>query len=480
MKKFKPVIFTSLICAVLFSLVTILISHLDWPFIPYLIMAGLFMVWVQPEKVSYKFLDKLLAGSLIFGFLMTALIFLRMYLMSRLVYASPLPFNLLWDSDTVVLALVYAFLSFLGGLLGIFFKGLYLLYQTKLDWVIVILGSLLTTLSSLAVFKVKIGGTIMSGYYGLPYSYFTYQIKDVLDGFAIDKLIFSPGSLYHYIVFDYLLYLALFLVVYFGAVQVNKRLTSWKINATYLLFGLSLFLITVFISFLPIKQSFISYRIAMASSCQVDPDCVIIANRLPFSCAIVVNRDNAERILKLVNSFPSTGELQCLGNEKAVCLDRRCQVALDYNSNQVGENNDLWRIFVDEVQKISFSYPKKLTAQYISTVDWPPVVTLSDSVHQLICDETSPESSLPQRVMRRQVDDRIYCVEALSEGAAGSVYTQYSYSTIWDEKLATISFTLQFPQCYNYDEPAQTNCKKERESFDLDGIVDRIIASLKN
>ena len=150
----------------------------------------------------------------------------------------------------------------------------------------------------------------------------------------------------------------------------------------------------------------------------------------------------------------------------------------DVNLDSKQENNDLWQTFTDQEQNIEFKYPKDLTAKYISTVEWPPVVMVRTG-SQLECSETPVESSLPERIMRRQVDDRMYCVLASSEGAAGSVYTKYYYLGVWNEKIVRISFTLRYPQCYNYDEPKQTECINEREVFDLDGVVDRIFISLR-
>lgn len=152
------------------------------------------------------------------------------------------------------------------------------------------------------------------------------------------------------------------------------------------------------------------------------------------------------------------------------------------NANQedniIQEDNELWQSFTNKKQNIEFKYPKDLSAKYISTVKWPPTVTIQDT-KQLECVETPAENSLSKWTVRRQVDNRIYCVSAVSEGAAGSVYTQYSYLGIWNEKIVKVSFTLQYPQCYNYSEPQQSECIKEREAFDLDGLVDRIFTSLK-
>ncbi|MFA5022339.1 MAG: hypothetical protein WC508_04645 [Patescibacteria group bacterium] len=335
MKKLKPTILTSVFCAVVFLVISSWVFNYGLSILPYLILAGCFIVWVQKETVTHKFLIKLLVGSLIFGFISAILIFLRMYVMSNFIYDNPIPIFEFWDQDTWLMASVFSFVSFLGGLLGIVLKGFYSLYKNKLIWVIVFLGPLLVTVSSLAIFKVKIGGTIMNSLHGWPYPFLTHQIKDVLDGFSIDKWRFSPGSFYHYVIFDYLLYLVLFLAVYFAIKLINKKLKIKKINSTIFLFGFMVLLTLKCTSIMSAKESYISYQIANAGYCQQNSDCMIIANRWPFSCAIISNKDNADRILKLVSSYPSTGELQCLGSEEAVCISNKCRIAI----NQMPENN---------------------------------------------------------------------------------------------------------------------------------------------
>jgi len=143
------------------------------------------------------------------------------------------------------------------------------------------------------------------------------------------------------------------------------------------------------------------------------------------------------------------------------------------------ENNPSWLTAVNEDQSIEFQYPASLNANYISTVNWPPMVKVREG-KQLVCQETPAESSLPARTMRKQINGREYCVSASSEGAAGSVYTEYSYTTVRNEKIAELSFTLQYPQCYNYDDPKQSECQTERETYDLDALVGNMFASFKD
>jgi len=345
-----------------FLIVSSWIFEYSWSILPYLFLAGCFMVWIQAETVTYKFLDKLLIGSLLFGFLAVIFIFLRMYLMSRLVYDSPLPLAELWDKDTLIMAAVFSLSSFLGGLLGIVLKGFYALYKNKLDRVIIFIGPLAVLFSSLAVFKIKIGGTIMSALHGWPYPFWLYRIKDVIDNFTIDEWIFAPGRFYHYLIFDYLLYLSVFILFYILIRLINKKPGKRKINSTFALFGLLVVMLLVFTSFLSFKKSYISYQISRAGKCERNSDCLIVANRSPFSCAIVVNKDKAERILNLVNSFPSAGELSCSGREKAACLEGRCRISHDQTSNETYWEIIKWAVENCEVSSIMQTHSLEITA----------------------------------------------------------------------------------------------------------------------
>lgn len=138
---------------------------------------------------------------------------------------------------------------------------------------------------------------------------------------------------------------------------------------------------------------------------------------------------------------------------------------------------DSWEDSINEQQNLKFKYPPVLLAKYISTVEWPPKITVSSD--DFDCLETSPTSSFPYRILKQEIDDRLYCVEAQSEGAAGSVYTEYSYSVAQDERVIILNFILQYPRCDNYDEPKQSECKNERESFDLDRVINGIFLSIE-
>lgn len=134
-----------------------------------------------------------------------------------------------------------------------------------------------------------------------------------------------------------------------------------------------------------------------------------------------------------------------------------------------------WKEYRDEF--IHFQYPEKLTAQYVSTQEWPPTVEIKPG--NFSCAETLPEASgIMEITSQRVIDGRIYCVNVKNEGAAGSVYSSYIYTTPVRGRLVSASFVLRYVNCANYDEEQNQACARERETFDLDATVDRIVQTV--
>lgn len=128
-----------------------------------------------------------------------------------------------------------------------------------------------------------------------------------------------------------------------------------------------------------------------------------------------------------------------------------------------------------------------LNTEYIGSQDWKLIIVNEEEKYppkfkitegQIDCKKTSYESGSLPRTVKRKIDGRIYCIESLSEGAVGTIYTQYAYSTIKSGSLITVSCVIRYPQCINYSEPARTECANERETFDLDKIISYIVKNL--
>ena len=150
------------------------------------------------------------------------------------------------------------------------------------------------------------------------------------------------------------------------------------------------------------------------------------------------------------------------------------------------------KIIIEEIDNGSEKQPHydilvDLNTEYIGSQDWkvkivneeekyPPKFKITEG--QIDCKKTSSESGLLSRTVKRRIDGRIYCIESASEGAAGTIYTQYAYSTIKNGSLITVSCVIRYPQCINYSEPHRTECANERETFDLDKIIGYIVKNL--
>lgn len=168
-------------------------------------------------------------------------------------------------------------------------------------------------------------------------------------------------------------------------------------------------------------------------------------------------------------------------SDKTIVLTRR-QYSRFYTIWTIAENNNnssinLWTTITND-QGITFQYPKELLAKYVSVTGWPPVITIENGTYS--CKITPQEvSSISDITSQRMVDNRIYCINVKNEGAAGSVYSSYTYTAARNNELVKVSFTLQYPNCNNYDEEQRKACTSEREAFDIDSTVDRIVQTVK-
>lgn len=126
---------------------------------------------------------------------------------------------------------------------------------------------------------------------------------------------------------------------------------------------------------------------------------------------------------------------------------------------------------------VSFSYPTKIWTSYVSTVDWPPAVEVTDG--PFTCTEAGQENGRAGVTEKKTIEGKEFCVTHVNEGAAGSVYTQYAYATELNSKVVTLTFSLRRPQCANYDEPTKSTCESEQSAFDVDGMMGEIAQTLK-
>lgn len=152
--------------------------------------------------------------------------------------------------------------------------------------------------------------------------------------------------------------------------------------------------------------------------------------------------------------------------------------------NVVGDIAGSWKTFTSKDKSVTFQYPGDLPAspagstKYIRPQKWPPIIIVAAG--NFSCNEGGLGiNGRPGMTIRKTIDGIEYCIENVTEGAAGTFYTDYTYTFLKDNKLVKLEFTLAYPQCDNYDDPKKTECEKERGTFDLDGMVNQIARSVK-
>ncbi len=130
--------------------------------------------------------------------------------------------------------------------------------------------------------------------------------------------------------------------------------------------------------------------------------------------------------------------------------------------------------FTDD--RLSFLYPALFPAEYVTVHQWPPEVEVIDN---FICPEISHDMGFSWRLRIETIDNREYCILEITEEIPGSIHTDYEY-VIDDIKGYSVRMrlSLTYPDCENYAEPRRTFCINEREIFNPDNIVNRIIESM--
>jgi hypothetical protein len=140
-----------------------------------------------------------------------------------------------------------------------------------------------------------------------------------------------------------------------------------------------------------------------------------------------------------------------------------------------GGQSASWKDY--QAEGFSFRYPEQLPVQYVSTYAWPPTIKVIPGT--FACATTPLEVSSLSRVVTQEVlGGMIYCIDVKHEGAAGSIYAVYDYTVPKNGRLVTVNFTLRYPSCGAYNEAENQACTLERETFDLNGLVNSIVQSI--
>jgi hypothetical protein len=133
-----------------------------------------------------------------------------------------------------------------------------------------------------------------------------------------------------------------------------------------------------------------------------------------------------------------------------------------------------WNLFQSPTSSVTFTYPKELGTTYMRANAWPPEVKTEKG--RFTCFETK---ATPQGfTVRRTIQGVQYCVTTQSEGAAGSIFSTYTYLSEKEGTRVHFKFTIQETQCGNYDEPKRSECVFERNEFSVDDLAHRMMNSV--
>lgn len=73
------------------------------------------------------------------------------------------------------------------------------------------------------------------------------------------------------------------------------------------------------------SESYIKSKIEEANYCNTKEDCVNVGNKCPFGCYVYVNKNEADKISNLVNSYKSNCIYACIPCLDVECKNNRCE-----------------------------------------------------------------------------------------------------------------------------------------------------------
>lgn len=342
------------------------------------VVAGALTVLLQDEDKSYKYLPKLITSSLIFSFAVIFLVKLFVYFGDNVNTPIFKYFNPFKDFDEMVGHLGLAGIYFLGGLIGLLVRGVNLVFFPERKFRINLEISLLKSFILGAVFllaanfyfvfaigfphhgrwklELSVTNLFLAFYLVLFFSYAKRAIKDSKYNYIawvynlLLSLVFLSNAeavraLFQDEMYLYYSYIAVgpYIVIFglgllsfivlsfiFKNAFVRPKLKTILIGLTAVVLAASIY---AFLIRDKIKAAYIVKEIRRANYCQIDSDCVDafagMGGQCPFGCYAFVNKNEADRIKNMVDSFNSTCVYSCIYCPTTRCENGICTAVCD-------------------------------------------------------------------------------------------------------------------------------------------------------
>ena len=218
-----------------------------------------------------------------------------------------------------------------------------------------------------------------------------------------------------------------------------------------------------------------------------------------FTCLPLINTEAPHDdicLFGLKNFAGDYYQLQPDGDNGALLNALEIGQKLEVSGKYIAETSNIYqslgvikvssiKFLKDEVEASGFNnsnLPSSFAAKYSSFQNYSLSIHAGESYvpsefrivdGEIDCEETTPtDSSLNLRLIKKDINGKKYCIGASSEGAAGSVYTEYAYATVINNNVYLTLFLARDVDCNNYPEEEKIECQAERESFNLDNLVD--------
>lgn len=134
----------------------------------------------------------------------------------------------------------------------------------------------------------------------------------------------------------------------------------------YLIIGLVILIAIASLLYFVLKvngsENKIKKEIELANYCETKSDCVQVESKCPFDCFVYVNKNEKERINKLISNYESNCVYGCIQVVPVFdCVNKKC-VLVNNDSSEVVADIDNFEKCVEAGNSIMESYPRQCRA----------------------------------------------------------------------------------------------------------------------